>query len=74
MRDFLILTKALYKANYGMDLKSKQGRKGIITAIVLIICLLPTFALIFNMFLICLSLFFNVMDSTVCFSFRLLFF
>lgn len=51
MRDFLILTKALYKANYGMDLKSKQGRKGIITAIVLIICLLPTFALIFNMFL-----------------------
>lgn len=34
-----------------MDLKSKQGRKGIITAIVLIICLLPTFALIFNMFL-----------------------
>ena len=51
MRDFLILTKALYKANYGMDLKSKQGRKGIIAMVVLVVCLLPTFALIFNMFL-----------------------
>ena len=50
MRDFLTVTKALFKANYGMDLKSKQGKKGIAVAAVLVICLLPTFALLFNMF------------------------
>ena len=50
MRDFLTVTKALFKANYGMDLKSKQGKKGIAVAAVLVVCLLPTFALLFNMF------------------------
>lgn len=50
MRDFLTVTKALFKANYGMDLKSKQGKKGIVVAAVLVVCLLPTFALLFNMF------------------------
>ena len=39
MRDFLTVTKALFKANYGMDLKSKQGKKGIVVAAVLVVCL-----------------------------------
>ena len=51
MHDFLVLTKALFKANYGMDLRSKQGKKSIGVIIVLIVCLAPTFAVLFNMFL-----------------------
>lgn len=50
MRDFLIVTKALFKANYGMDIKSKQGKKGLIVAAVLVVCLLPTFAMFYSMF------------------------
>lgn len=50
MRDFMIVTKLLFKANYTIDLKSKKGKQSILIGALLLLCMLPTITLVYFMF------------------------
>lgn len=50
MRDSIILAKTLLKANYGINLKTKEGKKAIATVLLLAFCLIPTFGMLYMFF------------------------